>query len=56
MLNDEELKRLVKQYFTEGSNEQIEKVIEELSREIEIMAHAKIRELVNFERNKKIIE
>lgn len=55
-MNHEELTQLVKKYFTDASNEQIETITEELSREIEIMAHAKIRELVNIERNKKIIE
>jgi hypothetical protein len=54
MLNHEELKQLVITYFSEASNEQIENIVEELSREIEIMAHSKIRELVNCERNKKI--
>jgi hypothetical protein len=53
MLNHEELKQLVIKYFSEASNEQIENIVEELSREIEIMTHAKIRELVNVERTKK---
>ena len=54
MLNHEELRELVRTYFSEASNEQIENIVEELSREIEIKTHAKIRELVNYERNKKI--
>jgi hypothetical protein len=54
MLDHEDLKQLVRTYFSEASNEQIENIVEELSREIEIMTHSKIRELVNCERNKKI--
>jgi len=53
MLNQGELKQLVEKYYNEASDEQIEKILEELSREIEIMVHAKTRELVNCERLKK---
>jgi len=61
MLNHEELRQLVKEYFTdtyftEATDEQIEMLLEELVREIEIMTHAKIRELVNCERLKKSTE
>jgi hypothetical protein len=55
IMNQEELQQLVKKYFTEASDEQIEKIMGELSREIEIMTHAKIRELVNFEKSKKLL-
>ncbi|AIF54098.1 hypothetical protein [Pelosinus sp. UFO1] len=54
MLNYEELKQLAKKYFTEASEEQIEILLGDLTRELEIMTHAKIRELVDFERRKKI--
>lgn len=54
-MSQEELQQLVKKYFTEASDEQIEKIMEELSREIEIMTHAKIRELVNCEKSKKLL-
>ncbi|GMB01470.1 hypothetical protein [Pelosinus sp. IPA-1] len=56
MLNYEELKQLTKKYFTEASEEQIETLLGDLTRELEIMTHAKIRELVDFERRKKIKE
>jgi DNA-binding protein Fis len=55
MLKREEVKQLVQKYYSEANGEQIEKIVEELSREIEIMIHAKIRELVNSERIKKSI-
>jgi hypothetical protein len=50
----EDLRNLVKKYFTEANNEQIEILLAELVREIEVMTHAKIRELVNCERIKKL--
>jgi len=56
MLGHEELRQLVKKYFTEASDEQIEILLEELVREIEVMTHAKIRELVNCERIRKSTE
>jgi hypothetical protein len=56
MLNRNEVKKLVKKYFTEANDGQIEILLEELVREIEIMIHVKIRELVNCERSKKISE
>ena len=55
-MNQEEVKQLVKKYFTEASDEQIEILLEELVRESEVMIHAKIRELVNCERIKKSAE
>ncbi|SFL43732.1 hypothetical protein [Pelosinus propionicus] len=54
MLNYEELKQLTKKYFAEASEEQIEILLRDLTRELEIMTHAKIRELVDLERRKKI--
>jgi hypothetical protein len=54
MFKHQDLRNLVKKYFTEANNEQIEILLAELVREIEIMTHAKIRELVNSERIKKL--
>ena len=54
MFKQQDLRNLVKKYFTEANNEQIEILLAELVREIEIMIHAKIRELVNSERIKKL--
>lgn len=54
MFKQQDLRNLVKKYFTEANNEQIEILLAELVREMEIMTHAKIRELVNSERIKKL--
>jgi hypothetical protein len=54
VLNQEEAKQLVKKYFTEASDKQVEILPEELTREIEVTIHAKIRELVNCERIKNL--
>jgi len=54
MLNQEKAKELVQKYFTEANDKQIGIVLEELTREIEVSIHAKIRELVNCERIKKL--
>jgi predicted XRE-type DNA-binding protein len=54
MLTPQEINQLVKKYFTEASSEQVEMIMQELSREIEVMVHVKIRELVACERSKKI--
>lgn len=54
MINQHILIDLVKKYYPEGSDNQILTLGEELSRELEIMIHAKIRENVNFERIKKM--
>lgn len=54
MLKQEETKQLVKKYFSEASDEQVERLLEELTRDIEITIHARIRELVNCERIKKL--
>lgn len=56
MLKRENVKQLVQKYFTEASSEQIEIILEEFAREIEVMTHAKIRELVSVERSKKIAD
>lgn len=56
MLNRKHVKQLVRKYFNEASDGQIEILLEELAREIEVMTHVKIRELVNCERSKKITE
>lgn len=53
MLERENVKQWVQKYFTEANNEQVEILLEELAREIEVMTHVKIRELVSLERNKK---
>ncbi len=54
MLKQEEVKQLVRKYFAEANDEQIERLLGELSRDIENTIHAKIRELVNCERIKKL--
>lgn len=42
MLKQEEVKQLVRKDFTEANDEQIERLLGELSRDIEIAIHAKI--------------
>lgn len=54
MMNHEEVRQLVKKYFSEASEEQVETLMHELSREMEILVHIKIRELVGCERSKRI--
>lgn len=54
MIQKDDLKELIKNYFPEGSEKQISTLLEDLSSELEVIAHAKIRENVNFERIKRL--
>lgn len=50
MLNEESLKQLIKNYYPDGTSGQIDNLLADLLREMEVMTHAKIRELVNQEK------
>lgn len=54
MIQKDILKDLIKKYFPEGSEAQVGLILEELSGELEVIAHAKIRENVSFERIKRM--
>jgi len=54
MIEKDALKDLIKNYFPEGSENQINILLEDLSSELEVIAHAKIRESVSFERIKRM--
>lgn len=54
MIKQEVLKDLIKKYYPEGSERQIIELLDDLSRELEVITHAKIRENVNFERVKRM--
>jgi hypothetical protein len=54
MIRKEVLKELIKKYYPEGSDDQVVALLEELSMEIEVITHAKIRENVSFERIKRM--
>jgi hypothetical protein len=53
MVNREAAKALIKTYFPEASEEQVEDLLKELTQEINVFAHAKTRELVNQKRFKE---
>lgn len=51
-MNEESLKQLIKNYYPDGTPSQIDNLLADLLREMEVMAHAKIRELVSQEKMK----
>lgn len=53
MIQKDILKELIETYYPEGSEAQVANLLEELSREFEVIIHAKIRENVSFERIKR---
>jgi len=53
MVQKDILKELIQNYYPEASEAQITNLLEELSRECEVIIHAKIRETVSFERIKR---
>lgn len=54
MIRKDVLKDIIKGYYPEGSEAQINALLEDLTREIEVATHAKIRENVSFERIKRM--
>lgn len=55
MIQRDALKQLIKGYFPEGNDDQINAILNDLSSELEVLAHAKIRESVSLERINRII-
>jgi hypothetical protein len=54
IIKQELLISLIKEYFPEATETQVITLTEELLREIPVMVHAKTRELVKVERNKRV--
>ncbi|MPN46759.1 hypothetical protein SDC9_194357 [bioreactor metagenome] len=54
MIQKDVLKDIIKGYYPEGNEDQINALLEDLTREIEVATHAKIRENVSFERIKRM--
>lgn len=54
MIQKQVLKDLIKGYFPEGNEEQVNLLLEDLVRDLEVITHAKIRENVSFERIKRM--
>lgn len=53
MIQKDVLKDLIKNYYPEGNDDQINAILEDITRDIEVITHAKIRERVSFERIKR---
>lgn len=54
MIKEDVLRNLIKSYYPEVEEKQVAFLIKELARELEVVAHCKIRESINFERIKKM--
>jgi hypothetical protein len=52
--NREVVKHLLKMYFPEAADKQVDALLKELVQEIEVFTHAKIREAVNQQRMKSV--
>ncbi|GBG57210.1 hypothetical protein SPFL3102_00130 [Sporomusaceae bacterium FL31] len=55
MFKQEILRDLIKAYFAEATEVQLKFIEEELTREMEVNIHAKIREMVSYERIKRLM-
>lgn len=55
MFKQEKLRELIKAYFAEANEVQLKFIEEELTREMEVNIHAKIREMVSYERIKRLM-
>ncbi|MEG6584621.1 hypothetical protein [Dendrosporobacter sp. 1207_IL3150] len=56
MFKQEMLRDLIKNYFAEASEDQLQYIENELTRELEVTTHAKIREMVSYERIKRLMD
>lgn len=55
VFKQEILRDLIKAYFAEATEVQLKFIEEELTREMEVNIHAKIREMVSYERIKRLM-